>query len=88
MRRSFIRNYTMFTKLCRDDAMKHVILVTTKWARVEPGEGAEREEQLKAEFWNDMLDKGAVTARFMRTHDSAWSIVDQLLARSAPKDKR
>jgi hypothetical protein len=53
----------MFTKLCGDDAMKNVTLVTTKWARVELEEGAMREEQLKMKFWKGMLDKGAVTAR-------------------------
>jgi hypothetical protein len=87
MHGSSIKNYAMFTKLCGNGAMKHVILVTTKWARVELHEGERREEQLKAEFWKGMIDKGAVTARFVETRDSAWSIVDQLLARSGDEPK-
>jgi hypothetical protein len=87
MRGSFIKNYAMFAKLCGDDAMKHVILVTTKWAKVELDEGEMREEQLKMEFWKETLNKGAITERFTRTHESAWNIVNQLVARSVPKDQ-
>jgi hypothetical protein len=85
MRGTFLKNRDIFTKLCGDDAMKHVILVTTKWAEVEPDKGAAREEQLKMKFWKETLDKGALTERFMCTHESAWNIVDKLVGRSVPK---
>jgi hypothetical protein len=79
IRRSFVKNYHMFIKLCGDDAMRNVIIVTTKWTEVTPEEGERREQQLRVEFWKDVLQKGAVVARFMHTHESAWEIVDQLV---------
>jgi exonuclease VII small subunit len=83
MRGSFVKNYAMFTKLCGDDAMKNVVLVTTKWTGIPEELGKSREDELKTEFWKENLDKGAATARFMHTHKSAWAIVDQLV----PKER-
>jgi hypothetical protein len=84
VRGTFLKNRDIFTKLCGDDAMKNVVLVTTKWTKVGLEEGETREEQLKKEFWKEMVDKGTITARFMHTHESAWGIVDQLV----PKERR
>jgi hypothetical protein len=79
MRGSFLKNYDMFTKLCGDDAMTNVVLVTTKWAQVSQEVGEAREQQLKKKFWASMLNLGSATARFMHTPKSAWDIVDLLV---------
>jgi hypothetical protein len=83
MRGTFLKNRDIFTKLCGDDAMRNVILVTTKWAEVVPEAGERCEEELKADVWKDMLSKGAATARFMHTCESAWEIVNLLV----PKER-
>jgi hypothetical protein len=76
-----LESYRIFTKLCADVAMTNVILVTTMWATIALEVGEKREEQLKAGIWKDMLDKGAITARFMHTHKSAWEIVHLLVSK-------
>jgi hypothetical protein len=72
------KNLTMFRKLCGDDALENVILVTTKWGDNEPSVEVRREQQLSDTFWKDMITKGSKMARFMNTHESAWAIVDQI----------
>jgi hypothetical protein len=83
MLESFRKNYDMFGKLCGDDAMANVVLVTTMWGRITEEEGALREQELKENFWAIMLGHGSLTARYMHTHKSAWDIVDMLV----PKER-
>lgn len=75
------KNLEMFRKLCGDDAIKNVILGTTKWGDVRKEVGYRREQQLAQEHWKHMLDKGAEMARFGDTHKSALTIVDLILKR-------
>ncbi|KAL9622434.1 MAG: hypothetical protein Q9160_003279 [Pyrenula sp. 1 TL-2023] len=65
----------MIKKLCGDDALKNVILVTTMWDRVSVEEGNMREEQLVGtqEFWGWMMSKGSKTFRHNNTLSSADS---------------
>ena len=71
----------MFYKLCGDDAVKNIILATTKWGEVKCDLGHRRERQLSEEHWKYMLDKGAEMAQFTNTQKSAWTIVDLILKR-------
>jgi len=73
------KNLTMFNKLCGDDALKNVILVTTKWDDIERGVGRRREQQLSNTYWKKMLSQGSQMARFMNTQESAWEIIDLVL---------
>jgi hypothetical protein len=83
MRGSFLKNYDMFTKLCGDDAMANVIFATTKWDEIVFDAGIAREEELKTEFWQSVLDRGSYAARFMNTQASAWEIINLLV----PKER-
>lgn len=54
------RNLYMFQKLVGKDALRYVVLGTTKWrSLVDPAIGAEREEQLKKLIWKEMIDAGS-----------------------------
>ena len=65
--------------------MPNVIMVTTKWKKVTTEEGEQREEELKADFWRDMIADGCGTARFDDTYESAWRIIGSLVdKRQAP----
>ena len=69
----------MFDKLCGDDALKNVILATTKWSEVELDMGSRRENQLLDKYWSKMIAQGSRMARFMNTHESAWDIINLIL---------
>ncbi|KDR82091.1 hypothetical protein GALMADRAFT_276688 [Galerina marginata CBS 339.88] len=72
----------MFSELCGDNAAPHVVLATTMWD-IETKEVAEmREQELGKNYWLNMIQQGACTARFENTEESAWKIINKLLANS------
>ena len=73
------RNLVVFSRLCGDSALDKVILATTKWNKVEEGEGAERELDLRGMFWKKMVNQGSTMFRFTGTYESAWEIVHHIL---------
>jgi hypothetical protein len=75
---SVLMNLQVFVDMCGQKAMPHVTLATTMWDLVEEQVGNTREQQLKKDFWKDMVADGCRTERFDNTHDSAWRIVDSL----------
>ena len=76
---TFRKNLTMFNKLCGEDALKKVVLATTKWCDVTPNVGPSREQQLSSNYWHDMLRQGSQMERFENTYESAWAIVNLIL---------
>jgi hypothetical protein len=75
---SVLKNLRMFASLCGKDAMPNVVITTTMWSKVDKEEGEQREEELRNDFWNDMVADGCRTARFENTHASAWRVVGSL----------
>ncbi|KAF9463789.1 P-loop containing nucleoside triphosphate hydrolase protein [Collybia nuda] len=75
-----LQNLRMFSKLCGDGATTHVVLATTMWSKVKAGVGEKREAELKAKFWNAMLQLGSQTDRFEDNAVSAWKIIDQAVS--------
>ena len=66
----------VFGRLCGDNAVEHVRLVTTMWGKVKDRNSAEnRVQQLEGTFWKPLIDEGARHRRFENTHDSAWKII-------------
>ena len=78
-----MRNLAMFRKLCGPEPLKNVILATTFWGKVTEGEGVARENQLRSDpdFWADMIEDGARTARFDNTQESAFKLIQNLAKR-------
>ena len=75
------KNFSMFRKLCGDNALRNVVIVTNMWGEVDPQTGNAREAELKGEdiFFKPVLDKGAQMARHENTVPSAESIIRLIL---------
>lgn len=71
----------MFRKLCGDDALKNVVIVTNMWGQVNLEVGSQREAELMKEddFFKPVLDKGARMARHENTASSAEKIIRLIL---------
>jgi hypothetical protein len=76
------RNLRMFAQLCGDQGVKKVILVTTMWDQIKISTGAQREHDLRLNYWRGMMEKGASVARFRNTQQTAWKIVDIIVQES------
>lgn len=79
--RSSVKTFEVFKKMCGEKSLKNVLLITSRWAEVEPGLGSQRERQLKDKFWAYMLERGSNMSRFHGDRDSAVALVSQLLAK-------
>ncbi|KAJ8691725.1 hypothetical protein PTI98_011264 [Pleurotus ostreatus] len=71
------RNFRMFRKLCGDDSLRNVVLVTNMWGQVPLDVGEAREQELKQEdmFFKPVLDEGAQLKRHNNTLTSAHEIL-------------
>ncbi|KAJ7572926.1 kinase-like domain-containing protein [Mycena floridula] len=78
MRATSLRTLKMLKELCGDNALANVIHVTTCWDGVTEEIGAQREQQLKSEFWNAYIQNGSRIARFHSDFRSAWQILGLL----------
>jgi hypothetical protein len=88
---SALKNLKMFGNLCGDEAIRNVILATTMWSPLEDHiVGSKGEKELRHEkelcdkYWKAMIGRGARIARFLRTYDSAWTIVDLISVINPP----
>jgi phosphoribosylamine-glycine ligase len=79
--RSAIKTLEVFKKICGPDAMKNVLLITSRWTEVDQALGSDRERQLKEKFWSYMLSKGSNMSRFHGDRDSGVSLISQLLCK-------
>ncbi|KAJ5678494.1 P-loop containing nucleoside triphosphate hydrolase protein [Penicillium maclennaniae] len=79
------KNLLMFKRLCGENALKNVILVTTMWDKVKDSEGDARERELKEteDFWGYMVRNGSRVERHFNNQESAKQLVSKLL-----KEKR
>jgi hypothetical protein len=75
------RNFRMFRKLCGDDALKNVVIVTNMWGKVGREEGEAREAKLAADdrFFKLALDKGARLLRNYNDVSSAQTILRSVI---------
>ena len=71
----------MFRKLCGDNTLQNVVIVTNMWGEVDPEVGDAREAELIREdiFFKPVLDKGAQMARHTNTTPSAEDIIRRVL---------
>ncbi|KDR82088.1 hypothetical protein GALMADRAFT_221975 [Galerina marginata CBS 339.88] len=75
-----MKNLRMFKELCGHKALQNVILTTTMWEEEDPGVGAERERDLRNNYWKPMIDRGSVTRRFEKqTQAAAFYVLEPLL---------
>jgi len=79
MKGTTLRNLKMFRRLCGEKALSMVVLGTTNWGEVDMAIGEHREEQLRNNFWRDMIGSGSEIRRFYNTQSSAQAFLDLIL---------
>ncbi|KAM3511441.1 hypothetical protein MY11210_004933 [Beauveria gryllotalpidicola] len=74
-------NLLMFRRLCGDDYLKKVTLVTTMWDKVPDSVGASRERELKEtpEFLGKMISRGSICCRYYNNAESGRDIIHKLV---------
>jgi hypothetical protein len=62
MEGSDIRNLNLFSKLVREGAFPHVVVVTTIWGDLDEAgkkSAQKTEKKLKENFWSEMIQEGS-----------------------------
>lgn len=77
-----VKTLNICKKICGQTALKNVFLVTTRWGEIDEALGAERERELRDNFWKYMLGHQSTMIRYHGDHDSAVTIASQLLSKS------
>ncbi|KAH7914573.1 P-loop containing nucleoside triphosphate hydrolase protein [Hygrophoropsis aurantiaca] len=76
---------TILNKLCGSSTHKNVVLATTKWCGISYGAGKQREKQLGATLWSDMLSRGSQMVQFQGTRESAWAVLNLIMQKDRPE---
>ena len=79
MKGTTLRNLKMFRQLCGEKALETVILGTTNWGEVDESVGKRREDQLRGNFWKEMIESGSEMRRFLNTQESAQAFLNRIL---------
>ena len=85
MKGTTLRNLKMFRQLCGEKALEMVVLGTTNWGEVDESVGKRREDQLRGNFWKEMIESGSETRRFHNTQESAQAFLDRILDKNKPR---
>lgn len=81
---SNVKTFEVFKRICGDgDALKNVLLITSRWNEVDEATGAARERQLRKTFWAYMVARGSCMSRFHGDRSSAISLTSQLMIKPA-----
>lgn len=74
---SAMRNLKMFRKLCGDDPMKNVTILSTFWGKDDKHVAIAHENELKSNpnFWGSMIEYGAQVQRFDGTQQCALDVL-------------
>lgn len=78
-RKSDTRSFGWLKRICGDQTLRNVALVTNMWGNVDPEVGAARERQLAAEFVKPALDNGAQLIAHHNTTESAYHVIRAIL---------
>jgi hypothetical protein len=77
------RNINMFKRLCGDNGLKNVMLVTTMWDTASTDQElerfAEREQELTRGCWDKMVVQGSQVRRYWNDRDSGEQLIRELV---------
>lgn len=74
------RYFEMFMRLCGDQNLENVVLLTTMWGEIkDEGKGLQRERELRREFWAEMERNGSTIRRFDGSRSMAEAFVCRLM---------
>jgi hypothetical protein len=78
------RNFSMLRRLCGDDTLKNVAIVTNMWDVESEERGIDRERELMTDdlFFKPVLEKGAQMLRHNNTLGSAEAIVSRFIQKT------
>jgi macrodomain Ter protein organizer (MatP/YcbG family) len=77
---STLSNFLMFKEICGPDALGNVILLTTMWDVLNNETvGAKRQQELRDDFWADMIEHGSMVRKFDGSTAMAEALVCRLL---------
>ena len=80
MQEPISKSFVVFRSLCGKDALKHVVICTTKWSTIsKEEEGESRTEQLKEKYWKEMIEGGSTVHKFEDTQNSAWDVIAPII---------
>jgi hypothetical protein len=79
-------NFDIFRTLCGEKAEAALILGTTKWGDVAADVGKRREEELTIAYRKELIIGGSKVHRFEDSGESAWKMVNDILARLETTD--
>ncbi|KAL0948459.1 hypothetical protein HGRIS_011032 [Hohenbuehelia grisea] len=69
-----------FEKLCGQNALRNIAIITTMWDEVDPETGEKRIEELRDKYWNVFVSQGAKIKRHDQGSEaSAWKTIDAVL---------
>lgn len=79
-------NMRLFRKLCGEDNMPNVVLVTTFWDQVEASLGNRREMILRTDpqFWAPMIKKGSKVVRVLDDRESKLQLLTNIAKNNRP----
>lgn len=76
-----LKNFRTFKKLCGEQTLRNVVIVTNMWSEVDPQLGETREHELATQddFFKPALDKGAKIMRHNGSLESAKLVIRYIL---------
>jgi len=74
-----VRNFGVFRKLCGEQTLKNVVVMTNMWGNVTPEVGDAREQQLSTVFFKLAIEGGAQSLRHVKTTESAHAVIRAIL---------
>ena len=75
-----LQRYKMFERLFGEEFHTRVLLATTMWGiLLNQDVGEKRHEKLRGQ-WSEMIDKGSDIVSHDGEKESAWSVIEKLLA--------
>jgi len=78
-----LENLRAFEKLCGNDAMARLVLVTTMWDEMEDEVGDERLKELKSTYWKGMISCGSETFKYLNNPRSAKELLRRIADKSS-----
>lgn len=79
-----LRNFRMFERICGDNALSNVVLLTTMWDKLrDEVEGLNRDQELREDFWSLMEEKGSYIARSDGSKEMAEAMIAMLLEKDS-----
>jgi hypothetical protein len=79
MKGTDIENLDLLKALCGTAGLSCIVLATTMWANIERAEGEQRQKELSAKYWSDLVRQGASVVKHEDSKTSALKIIGRII---------